>query len=366
MSAALSIPFRTSSWVPEVLPDSRRVTTSRLRDQNIGLRTQSRRPAKHRCLRRRSPARLSLVANKAVEITYTGSNNFTDFTYDPLGRCVKIVETTNNSVTSTKQFVWVGVQRAEERDGSNNLTRQFFDRGQVNISGGTPTNYFYTKDHLGSIREMTSNSATIVWQQSFDPYGKPTTLVNTTPADFGYAGMYLHSRSGMNLTKYRAYRSDLGRWISRDPLGEKGGANLYKYVSNNPTNFTDPAGLMGMPSGSSVNPANVVQNIKNTLIKLMGGPSPPGDFDECEKQFEDDENNCLSALDEGMAIACTPAQEDQVWQSFFNCMQQAKNRFQQCLRDLGISEEEIKEHIKWYLKRRKEEGRPVWGWDWTG
>ena len=158
--------------------------------------------------------------NRLLTITYsTGATTL--FTYDPLGRCAKIEETGSTPTypgNAIKQFVWCGNERCEERDsGGSTVTKQFFSRGQRNGS----TNYFYTLDHLGSIREMTNSSATIVYQQSFDPYGKATNIVNTTPADFGYAGMYLHSRSGMNLTPFRAYKSDLGRWISRDPIGER-------------------------------------------------------------------------------------------------------------------------------------------------
>jgi RHS repeat-associated protein len=91
---------------------------------------------------------------------------------------------------------------------------------------------------------MTNSSGTIVWQQSFDPYGVPTTLVNTTSADFGYAGYYVHQRSGLNLTATRAYSASLGRFINRDPIGESGGVNLYGYVDGNPISFADPSGLL--------------------------------------------------------------------------------------------------------------------------
>ena len=30
------------------------------------------------------------------------------------------------------------------------------------------------------------------------------------------------------------------RWLNRDPLGERGGLNLYGYVENNPMSFVDP------------------------------------------------------------------------------------------------------------------------------
>lgn len=43
-----------------------------------------------------------------------------------------------------------------------------------------------------------------------------------------------------------AYKTASGRarWLSRDPIGENGGINLYGYVANNPVNYRDPLGLV--------------------------------------------------------------------------------------------------------------------------
>lgn len=151
-----------------------------------------------------------------IQITYPGSGNYSTMAYDGLGRRVQIVENTSGSITSTKNLIWCGNDVCEERNSGGSVTRQFFPNGEI-ISG---SNYFYCKDHLGSVREMCNSAGSAVYQQTFDPYGQSTALVSTTPADFGYSEYYAHSRSGLCLTKYRAYNQGLGRWITRDPLGD--------------------------------------------------------------------------------------------------------------------------------------------------
>ena len=42
---------------------------------------------------------------------------------------------------------------------------------------------------------------------------------------------------------HRFYTSQLGRFVSRDPLGYASGMNFFQYVSSEPINRTDPSGL---------------------------------------------------------------------------------------------------------------------------
>ncbi len=103
--------------------------------------------------------------------------------------------------------------------------------------------YYYTRDHLGSVREMLNSSGAIVARYSYDPYGKTTLVSGSNGATKQYAGTYMHQPSGLNLTKHRAYKTNFGRWISRDPIGEEGDTNLFNYCGGNPISFKDPLGL---------------------------------------------------------------------------------------------------------------------------
>lgn len=47
----------------------------------------------------------------------------------------------------------------------------------------------------------------------------------------------------VSIVNYRYYSPELGRWLSRDPVGEEGGMNLYMMVGNSPLIFIDYLGF---------------------------------------------------------------------------------------------------------------------------
>lgn len=145
-------------------------------------------------------------------------------------------------MTSTKQFVWCRHDRRESRDSSGIITAIYSDFGE-RIGGN---NYFYSNDHLNSSREVSDNSGIVQSSYSYGDFGEFTKVLENMPAAFKYAGYYAHSRSGLSLTYHRAYSSKVARWLSRDPIQEAGGINLFRYVQNDPLAGTDPSGLQGI------------------------------------------------------------------------------------------------------------------------
>ena len=53
----------------------------------------------------------------------------------------------------------------------------------------------------------------------------------------------------------RPYDPNMGRWLSRDPIGEAGGVNLYGFVSNSPTKKIDPLGLVAVTTVNQPDPS---------------------------------------------------------------------------------------------------------------
>ncbi|MBI3927004.1 MAG: RHS repeat-associated core domain-containing protein [Armatimonadetes bacterium] len=55
--------------------------------------------------------------------------------------------------------------------------------------------------------------------------------------------------------KYNGDDPQVGRFLTRDPIGYDGGLNLYAYCENNPVNFSDPSGLQTGVGDPDWNPA---------------------------------------------------------------------------------------------------------------
>ncbi|HEX4086658.1 MAG TPA: RHS repeat-associated core domain-containing protein [Chthoniobacteraceae bacterium] len=94
--------------------------------------------------------------------------------------------------------------------------------------------------HLGQTR-FDYDSA-VAEEISYDPMGKYTEVSGTTSGGFGFEAYHSRQQRGLNPPLFPTYPPLPARWISRDPLGERGGINLYGYVLGNPINYYDPNG----------------------------------------------------------------------------------------------------------------------------
>ncbi len=178
---------------------------------------------------------------RLIGITYPGQTGMaTSFAYDGMNRRTTITDTSVGGGTPVAtSYIWCGFKPCQARNSSDAITRAYYEEGEF-VPGSPATSYYYGPDNLGSVRRVFSAGSAPAYD--YDPYGNP--LQTTAPVtDFGYADMFIHQPSGINLTLNRAYDAYSGRWLSRDPAGEAGGINLYGYVEQNPVNLIDSYGL---------------------------------------------------------------------------------------------------------------------------
>ena len=127
--------------------------------------------------------------------------------------------------------------------GTANLT--FVQGHQILASADGSNVLYYLHDGLSSVRMLTDSAGAVTATLDYSEFGAPTTASTNPHTYVGGLGVRNETSATSNLFYMRArwYASDLGRFISADPIGFAGGLNLYTYSSNNPVSRVDPSGL---------------------------------------------------------------------------------------------------------------------------
>ena len=193
------------------------------------------------------------AANRLVGITRIISNietRKTELLYNGMGSRVGKTERLNGVVLSDSKMIYgaTGVLQERSADGGTVL-KTYAPQGEMESTNGTAIPRYYTRDHLGSIREVTASDGNVSARYDYTPYGERTRISGTYEAAKGFTGHDYLADSNFVLTRYRAYDPGLGRWLSADPIGEKGGINLFAYLLGDPVNSFDPFGLDRWVSG---------------------------------------------------------------------------------------------------------------------
>ncbi|MCH7536105.1 MAG: RHS repeat-associated core domain-containing protein, partial [Bacteroidetes bacterium] len=104
--------------------------------------------------------------------------------------------------------------------------------------------FFYHPDHLGSTSYITDAAGEVYQHLQYFPFGE--TMVeehsNTWRTPYLFNGKELDEETGLYYYGARYYMCWLGRWAKPDPIGIKGGINLFRFSRDNPIVFMDPNG----------------------------------------------------------------------------------------------------------------------------
>jgi len=200
----------------------------------------------------------------------------------------------NGVLTNDTRFVRAGFLPIQERDGSNAVTREYtwgMDMGGgigglLNLrQGGQDYSYLY--DGKGNVMALIDGNQQVVASYRYDEFGKLLKKTSSLDQPYRFSTKQYDEETGLSYYGYRFYSPAIGRWMTRDPLGEAGGINLYGFVGNNPVNRIDPTGLVAVPvavGACMANPACASAVLTggaataaalSKLIETIGVPSEP-------------------------------------------------------------------------------------------
>jgi RHS repeat-associated protein len=88
----------------------------------------------------------------------------------------------------------------------------------------------------------------------YGPFGELIRASGTAVAvcPWRFSTKYEDAETGLLYYGYRFYNPSTGRWLSRDPIEERGGLSLYGFVENEPVSSADVLGAVGFPSFPSI------------------------------------------------------------------------------------------------------------------
>ena len=137
-----------------------------------------------------------------------------------------------------------------------------YNEGQTNLTGveeasngigdsmqGITTTTYYLADQIGSSRQMIAAGGWPVSSDTFYPFGQEQNPTSD-PNHYKFTGKERDSESGLDYFGARYYASNMGRFMSPDPIGpwaadvgDPQSWNFYAYARNNPLINVDPTGL---------------------------------------------------------------------------------------------------------------------------
>jgi len=116
------------------------------------------------------------------------------------------------------------------------------DASQTN--GGWFPCYDGNGNIMALVDAVASGTATAVYD--YDAFGNPVRMSGTAAKlnPFRFSTKFTDDETELVYYGYRYYDPVMGRWLNRDPIGERGGENINAFVSNRPTLRMDYLGMV--------------------------------------------------------------------------------------------------------------------------
>ncbi len=130
------------------------------------------------------------------------------------------------------------------QDGTNTYV---YGLDLISSTDGSGVQTYFTYDGLGSTTDLTDGSGNAVATYSYDVFGAIRAQTGSSGNYWQFTGEHRDTSENLYYLRARYYDPSTGRFLGQDPLRgslrHPSTQNRYAYVTNNPTNLVDPAGL---------------------------------------------------------------------------------------------------------------------------
>ena len=157
-------------------------------------------------------------------------------------------------------FVWERFRLLQETTWQGKRTYLYYAEqpytpvAAVTGRGESRKIWYYHTDLTGTVQEVTASDGTLVWAGYQAGFGENRGDISNSGAYFEQPlrlpGQYFDEETGLHYNLFRYYAPECGRFISQDPIGLRGGLNLYAYAPN-PLSWIDPLGLTPCANGGN-------------------------------------------------------------------------------------------------------------------
>jgi RHS repeat-associated protein len=198
----------------------------------------------------------------------------TIFLYDGWNLICEFDASTSQPGTLIRSYIW-GTDITGSMQGAGGIG------GLLKITDyvGSTTHHFVSYDGNGNVAALVDGgTGAITARYEYGPFAEPirTIGIMAKKMPFRFSTKYTDNESGLIDYGYRYYNPSTGRWLTRDPIGELGGMNLYCSSRNDTINESDPLGLWpGWYRWRCIesSPPTIVKELSPwKLFKIIPGP----------------------------------------------------------------------------------------------
>jgi RHS repeat-associated protein len=181
-------------------------------------------------------------------ILFSNATTVVEMAYDYMGRRFEYKETVSGTLTRHERYFYRGYLQIVALDMLNSASVKHtiaWDPSEptatrpLSLQIGANA-FYYSFDQIKNVSEIFDSTGAVAATYDYSPFGQITSALSVGSSAFDVSSNPLTFSSeihdftlGLQYYNYRHLNVLDGRWVNRDPIGERGGVNVYGLCKNN-------------------------------------------------------------------------------------------------------------------------------------